>query len=301
MKIKFSNYLLVAVLQAMLAVCRGISLKEKLSNYLLVAVLQAMLAVCRGIKMYHFFVEESRINENRIYVDGADYNHIKNVIRLKNGDEVMISVRNMQMSDAVRNFMCGLSEYTDKAVVFDIIDRDVPDTELPCQVILYQGLPKSDKLELIIQKAVELGVSQIVPVAMKRSVVKLDDKKAAAKLPRWNAISESAAKQSKRSLIPEVRPVMSYALAVREAAGCDICFVPYENENGMAETRRLVSSITPGNRVAVFIGPEGGFEDDEIEAARKLGMHTITLGKRILRTETAGLSFLSMLAYALEN
>ena len=291
----------MAVLQAMLVVCRGRSLKEKLSNYLLVAVLQAMLAVCRGIKMYHFFVEESRINENRIYVDGADYNHIRNVIRLKNGDEVMISVRNTQISDAVRNFMCGLSEYTDNEVVFDIIDRDVPDTELPCQVILYQGLPKSDKLELIIQKAVELGVSQIVPVAMKRSVVKLDDKKAAAKLPRWNTISESAAKQSKRSLIPEVRPVMSYALAVREAAGCDICFVPYENENGMAETRRLVSSITPGNRVAVFIGPEGGFEDDEIEAARKLGMHTITLGKRILRTETAGLSFLSMLAYALEN
>ena len=265
------------------------------------AVLQAMLVVCRGRKMYHFFVEESRINENRIYVDGADYNHIRNVIRLKNGDDVMISVRNTQISDAVRNFMCGLSEYTDNDVVFDIIDRDVPDTELPCQVILYQGLPKSDKLELIIQKAVELGVSQIVPVTMKRSVVKLDDKKAAAKLPRWNAISESAAKQSKRSLIPEVRPVMSYALAVREAAGCDICFVPYENENGMAETRRLVSSITPGNRVAVFIGPEGGFEDDEIEAARKLGMHTITLGKRILRTETAGLSFLSMLAYALEN
>ena len=291
----------MAVLQAMLVVCRGRSLKEKLSNYLLVAVLQAMLAVCRGIKMYHFFVEESRINENRIYVDGADYNHIRNVIRLKNGDEVMISVRNTQISDAVRNFMCGLSEYTDNEVVFDIIDRDVPDTELPCQVILYQGLPKSDKLELIIQKAVELGVSQIVPVAMKRSVVKLDDKKAAAKLPRWNAISESAAKQSRRSLIPEVRPVMSYALAVREAAGCDICFVPYENENGMAETRRLVSSLTPGNRVAVFIGPEGGFEDDEIEAARKLGMHTITLGKRILRTETAGLSFLSMLAYALEN
>ena len=292
---------MAAVLQALLAVCMGRSLKEKLSNYLLVAVLQAMLAVCRGIKMYHFFVEESRINENRIYVDGADYNHIRNVIRLKNGDEVMISVRNTQISDAVRNFMCGLSEYTDNEVVFDIIDRDVPDTELPCQVILYQGLPKSDKLELIIQKAVELGVSQIVPVAMKRSVVKLDDKKAAAKLPRWNAISESAAKQSKRSLIPEVRPVMSYALAVREAAGCDICFVPYENENGMAETRRLVSSLTPGNRVAVFIGPEGGFEDDEIEAARKLGMHTITLGKRILRTETAGLSFLSMLAYALEN
>lgn len=250
--------------------------------------------------MYHFFVEENQIADNKIYVNGADYNHIKNVIRLKSGDIVMISVRSSQ-SDAARNYMCELSECTGNEVVFDITDTNVPDTELPCQVILYQGLPKSDKLELIIQKSVELGVSQIVPVSMKRSVVKLDDKKAASKLTRWNAISESAAKQSKRSLIPEVRAVMSYADALKEASECDICFIPYENENGMAQTRQLVSTIKPGNRVAVFIGPEGGFEDDEIEAAKRLGMHTITLGKRILRTETAGLSFISMLAYALED
>lgn len=250
--------------------------------------------------MYHFFVEENQIADNKIYVNGADYNHIKNVIRLKSGDIVMISVRSPQ-SDVARNYMCELSECTGNDVVFDITDTNVPDTELPCQVILYQGLPKSDKLELIIQKSVELGVSQIVPVSMKRSVVKLDDKKAASKLTRWNAISESAAKQSKRSLIPEVRAVMSYADALKEASKCDICFIPYENENGMAQTRQLVSTIKPGNRVAVFIGPEGGFENDEIEAAKKLGMHTITLGKRILRTETAGLSFISMLAYALED
>lgn len=250
--------------------------------------------------MYHFFVEENQITDKKIYINGADYNHIKNVIRLKAGDEVMVSVRSSQAGEKSCNFMCELAEYTDSDVVFDITDKDALDTELPCQVILYQGLPKSDKLELIIQKAVELGAVQIVPVSMKRCVVKLDDRKAAAKLPRWNAISESAAKQSKRSIIPKVRSVMSYAAALNEAAKCDISFVPYENEKGMAETRSLVNSISAGNRVAVFIGPEGGFEDDEIEEARKLGMHTITLGKRILRTETAGIAFLSMLAYALE-
>ena len=251
--------------------------------------------------MYHFFVEENQITDKKIYVGGADYNHIKNVIRLKCGDEVMISARNSQPGEKVKNFMCELGDYTDSDVVFDITRTDAADTELPCQVILYQGLPKSDKLELIIQKAVELGAAQIVPVSMKRSIVKLDEKKAAAKLPRWNAISESAAKQSKRSLIPEVRPVMGFAAALKEAAECDTCFVPYENENGMAQTRRLVETIAAGSRVAVFIGPEGGFEDDEIEEARKLGMHTVTLGRRILRTETAGIAFLSMLAYALEN
>ncbi len=252
--------------------------------------------------MYHFFIEEKQIRDGKIYVDGADYNHIKNVIRLKHGDSVLISLKNNSAVDlSSGNYMCSLEDYTDSEAVFLITQENVADTELPCRVVIYQGLPKSDKLELIIQKAVELGAAQIVPVAMKRCVVKLDDKKAAAKLSRWNAISESAAKQSKRSVIPEVRSVMSYKDALKEAAECDICFVPYENENGMAETRRLVGTIKPQDSVAVFIGPEGGFEDDEIAAARGLGMHTVTLGKRILRTETAGMAFLSMLAYALED
>lgn len=252
--------------------------------------------------MYHFFVEENQIKDSRIYVNGADYNHVRNVIRLKHGDSVLISVKNNLSGDlSSGNYMCELEDYTDDEAVFDITQENVADTELPCRVIIYQGLPKSDKLELIIQKAVELGAARIIPVAMKRSVVKLDDRKAAAKLSRWNAISESAAKQSKRSVIPQVGPVMNYKDALKQASGCDICFVPYENENGMAETRKLVSAIRPQDSVAVFIGPEGGFEDDEIAAAKELGMHTVTLGKRILRTETAGMAFLSMLAYALED
>ena len=250
--------------------------------------------------MYHFFVEENQVIDNKIYVNGADYNHIKNVIRLKCGDEVLISTKTSD-NVAPENYMCSLCAYTEQEAVFDIVKSKVESNELPCHVILYQGLPKADKLEFIIQKAVELGASEIVPVAMKRCVVKLDEKKAQAKLTRWNAISESAAKQSKRSIIPKVCSVLPYKQAVAEAAGCDMALVPYENEAGMAATRELVSGIMPGSRVAVFIGPEGGFEEDEIELARSNGMHTITLGKRILRTETAGMALLSMLAYALED
>lgn len=249
--------------------------------------------------MYHFFVDENSITDNKIYVSGADYNHIRNVIRLKCGEEVLISTR-VSGSMKPENYMCSLAAYDEQNVVFDIVKSVVGDNELPCRVTLYQGLPKSDKLELIIQKAVELGVSEIVPVSMKRCVVKLDDKKSQSKLSRWNAISESAAKQSKRSIIPKVRPVMTYRQALTEAANYDLTLVPYENEAGMAATRELISGIIPGNTVAVFIGPEGGFEEDEIELAKAMGMHTITLGKRILRTETAGMALLSMLAYALE-
>ena len=212
----------------------------------------------------------------------------------------MISVRNTQMSDAVRNFMCGLSEYTDKAVVFDIIDRDVPDTELPCQVILYQGLPKSDKLELIIQKAVELGVSQIVPVAMKRSVVKLDDKKAASKTKRWQLIAENAAKQSKRSIVPTVHEPMSFKDAVSMCEECTVSIIPYENEDGLTGTCEAIVNFIPGNSIGVMVGPEGGFDPLEAAMAKRHGIRPISLGKRILRTETAAIAILSLIMIRLE-
>ena len=245
--------------------------------------------------MYHFFSEHEHIHDTYIDIVGSDVNHIKNVLRLKTGDSLLIS-----SGDNI-DYTCHIAQIDEEHIRADIDSVDERGRELASKIYLFQGLPKSDKLELIIQKAVELGAARIIPVAMKRSVVKLDDKKAAAKLSRWNAISESAAKQSKRSVIPQVGPVMNYKDALKQASGCDICFVPYENENGMAETRKLVSAIRPQDSVAVFIGPEGGFENDEIAAAKELGMHTVTLGKRILRTETAGMAFLSMLAYALED
>ena len=172
--------------------------------------------------------------------------------------------------------------------------------ELPARIHLFQGLPKGDKMELIIQKAVELGAYRVVPVSMKRSVVKLDAKKADAKRKRWNAVSESAAKQSKRSLIPEVAPLMTYKEAVKEAAGYDMVLLPYESADGIRKTRELLASVKPGTDIAVFIGPEGGFEDEEVELARENGAEIVTLGKRILRTETAGLCMLSALMLQLE-
>ena len=156
-------------------------------------------------------------------------------------------------------------------------------------------------MELIVQKAVELGVDTVIPVAAKRCVVKLDDKKAAAKIARWQGIAEAAAKQSKRSVVPEVTDVMNFSQAVKKAADMDVRIIPYELAEGMEKTREIISSLRPGQDIAVFIGPEGGFEDSEIQMAVENGIEPITLGKRILRTETAGMTVLSWIMYQLEE
>lgn len=156
-------------------------------------------------------------------------------------------------------------------------------------------------MELIIQKAVELGAYQIIPVASRRAVVKLDKKKEEAKLRRWNAISESAAKQSKRRIIPQIAPVMEFREALSAVSGFDLACIPYECESGMEAVRKFVGQADAGQRIAVFIGPEGGFEEAEVEAAVQAGVVPVSLGKRILRTETAGLCMLSVLAFKLEG
>lgn len=168
-------------------------------------------------------------------------------------------------------------------------------------IVLYQGLPKGDKMELIIQKAVELGVSEIVPVAMKNCVVKLDEKKAAKKLQRWQAIAESAAKQSKRTVIPTVKQPVIYKEALKIASELDITLVPYENERGMDATREIMGQLKAGQTIGVVVGPEGGFAPEEIALVDEHAtMHRISLGRRILRTETAGLAALAMLVYNLD-
>ena len=156
-------------------------------------------------------------------------------------------------------------------------------------------------MELIIQKAVELGAAEVIPVAMKNCVVKLDAKKAAAKTARWQEIAKSAAKQSKRLIIPEVKQVMRFKDALKAAQDIDVKLIPYERQDGMAGTRRILNAITPGQSVAVMIGPEGGFDDAEVKEAEASGFEPITLGKRILRTETAGMTTLSILMYLLEQ
>lgn len=245
--------------------------------------------------MYHFFVDDSNISDNEIVITGKDVNHIKNVLRLKENDKILIS--NGQDKD----FYCIISKINNDEVVTLIDSVLEQSNELPSKIYLFQGLPKNDKMELIIQKAVELGVYEIIPVAMKNCVVKLDAKKEASKIKRWEAISESAAKQSKRCIIPNVHNVLSFKEAIEYASMLDINIVPYENQKGIEETRRVVGSIKKGQSVGIFIGPEGGFDDKEIECVLSNSYIPLTLGRRILRTETAGIAMLSILMYNLEQ
>ena len=182
-----------------------------------------------------------------------------------------------------------------------ILSEETDSSELPARLYLFQGLPKGDKMELIIQKAVELGACEIIPVATRRSVVKLDKKKEENKVRRWNAIAESAAKQSGRMQIPEVKGVMTLSEAFSYSEGFDINLIPYELEEGMEKTREILGRIKPGMRAGIYIGPEGGFDREEVEAAVEKGIHPITLGRRILRTETAGMAALSILMFQLEQ
>ncbi|WP_346663952.1 RsmE family RNA methyltransferase, partial [uncultured Merdimonas sp.] len=172
--------------------------------------------------------------------------------------------------------------------------------ELPSRIYLFQGLPKQEKMELIVQKAVELGVCQVIPVEMKRCVVKLDLRKAAKKVQRWQQIAESAAKQAGRGYIPRIREVMSFEEALELAGELDVRLIPYELAKAMDHTRSVIGKIRPGESIGIFIGPEGGFEKEEVERARQAGALPVTLGKRILRTETAGMAVLSILMYHLE-
>lgn len=245
--------------------------------------------------MYHFFVSPEQIGENHIRITGADVNHIKNVLRMRPGEKVLIG--NGQDKD----YLCEISEILKEEVLASILAVDETGTELPSKIYLFQGLPKSDKMELIIQKAVELGVYKIIPVSTKRAVVKLDEKKEAAKLKRWNSICESAAKQSKRTVIPEVSSVMGLQQAFDFAKTLDQSIMPFEHQEGMADTKETFRAIEPGMSVGVFIGPEGGFEDSEVEDAKSSGIIPVTLGRRILRTETAGLAVLSVLMFQLEG
>ncbi|PWJ47677.1 16S rRNA (uracil(1498)-N(3))-methyltransferase [Faecalicatena contorta] len=245
--------------------------------------------------MHHFFAEPSQIKGGIVCIEGTDVNHMKNVLRMKAGEKVEVS------DGQGTEYLCEVDRYEEEYAFLRIISAGRKEAELPSKIFLFQGLPKGDKMELIIQKAVELGVYQIIPTSTKRAVVKLDAKKAGKKTERWNAIALSAAKQSGRSRVPQVMPVLSFREALEQARELDVVMIPYEQAEGMEKTREIISAVRPGQDVGIFIGPEGGFEEDEVEKAIQSGAHSITLGKRILRTETAGLAILSILMYHLEN
>ncbi len=246
--------------------------------------------------MYQFFIEPSGVQDGRIVITGTDVNHIKNVLRMHVGEKIAAVDESGE-----RKWICEIGELRENSVRCDIVSVEDGDTELPAKIFLFQGLPKGDKMELILQKAVELGCFEIIPVVCRRCVVKLEEKKQKSKVQRWQSISEAAAKQSGRRIIPCVHKVMRYSQALSYAADMDVRLIPYERAEGMAETKKLLGELKPGQKIAVFIGPEGGFEEAEIEEAKNAGVIPVTLGRRILRTETAAITALSWLMYALER
>jgi len=246
--------------------------------------------------MLHIFADPSDMDGEYLRVEGSEYNHIANVLRMKKGEEISVSGG----EDGAR-YLYGIEEFGPDTVILKKKGLLSEASELPVRVILFQGLPKSDKMEWIIQKSVELGVTDIVPVSMKRCVMKLDPQKEGKKLRRWQTIAESAAMQSKRARIPLVHPPMTMKEAVRMAeAESDIRVLPYELEEGREGTKDLFSSLERGQSVSVFIGPEGGFDPSEVEEAAEAGIRPISLGHRILRTETAAMVVLSWLIYRFE-
>lgn len=242
-------------------------------------------------RMPKFFFNKNDISRGQVQLFGEDEKHIKTVLRAREGEE-------MTLCDGEgMDYQCRIVSL-ERGVLLDILSKEVCETEPKTKITLYQGLPKADKMELIIQKCVELGVDRIVAVSTERAIVKLD-KKENKKLERWQKIAEAAAKQSGRGKIPEIgQQVLKFKEAVAEAKGLDGAIIPYEKEEETG-IRQFVQGFQ-GESIGVFIGPEGGFAEEEIALAQENGITPITLGKRILRTETAGMTTAAILLYELD-
>lgn len=245
--------------------------------------------------MHRFFVDNCNGLSDNIIITGSDVNHIKNVLRIKQGERILISDGNGT------DFECSVVAMDDDSVTARIEDVIKNAAELSVKITLFQGMPKSDKLELIIQKAVELGACEIVPVITKRTVVKIDDKKASKKIDRYNGIAESAGKQSGRGIIPQVKDFMSFKQAIEYAKTLDMNIIPYEEAEGLEYSRQVIKDIKGKKTLGIFIGPEGGFAKEEVDMAIANGAKCITLGNRILRTETAGLAVLSIIMFEIDE
>ncbi len=249
--------------------------------------------------MPKFFVNGDQIIDNKIKIIGQDVNHIKNVLRLKIDETINIST-----IDSHKNYTCKISEFNNEFVKCNIIKEELESSESNINIHIYQGLPKADKLELIIEKCTEIGVKQITPVIMKRSVVKLDEKDKEKKLLRWRKIAEVAAKQSGRDQILNVNSVLNFKNIFENFKEYDIVLVAYENET-KNKLKNVLTEIKEQNinlNIAILIGPEGGIDDEEILQLKGVdNCRIITLGKRILRTETAPIVMASNILYELEE
>ena len=246
--------------------------------------------------MYRFYVSADQLAEKEVFISGGDVNHIKNVLGLEVGDWIVACDGNGT------DYVSRIQSICSDEVVASIEKVQPTGTELPVKITLFQGMPKKDKLELIIQKAVELGACEIVPVMTKRTVVKLsEEKKINKRLERWQSIAYAAAKQCDRGIIPTVHKPVSYEEALAMADQLDYNVIPYELQTGMEEARKIVDQACKQRSLGIFIGPEGGFEPEEVERAMTRNIHPMTLGKRILRTETAGMALLSILMFQMQG
>lgn len=246
--------------------------------------------------MHRFYVGAESIEGNKIVITGTDVNHIKNVLRLNKGEKIVICDGQGQ------DYYCIIDNVAKEQVIVVVEEKQKANTELRTKIYLFQGLPKKDKMELIVQKAVELGVYEIIPVKMKRTIVKIDnEKKEMAKINRWQTIANEASKQSRRGIIPNVHSLVTYKEAINMAKDLEYVILPYELAENMEYTRKIIEEASKCSSIGVFIGPEGGFDEEEVSLAQQMGFKSITLGNRILRTETAGLTTLSMLMYNIEG
>ncbi|MEG1459168.1 MAG: 16S rRNA (uracil(1498)-N(3))-methyltransferase [Acetivibrio sp.] len=246
--------------------------------------------------MHCFYIEKGQIEEETIRITGDDVNHIKNVLRMSLGENLILCDKEGLF------YKVSISVMDESEILADVLEIKKADTELPTKIYLFQGLPKKDKMELIIQKSVELGVTEVIPVATKFCVAKIEDKKKEKKkLERWQSISEAAAKQSGRGIIPKIQGVMDFKEAINLAKKMENGIIPYEGSQGMKTSGEAIKKMAEGKTAAVFIGPEGGFSEEEIAYALEAGIVPITLGKRILRTETAGITALSLLMFEMER
>lgn len=238
--------------------------------------------------MYSFFVDDNCIFDKKILIKGENYNHIKNVLRMKQGEKLQIC--NKQNGDSYLTQIYGIDVDEIECEIIEKLESNEPKQK----ITIFQGIPKSDKMEYIIQKSVELGASEIIPVQMRYCVAKI--KNPEKKIKRWQAISESAAKQSKRTIIPTI----GYPITVKELytriREFDQTILAYENEANYTIKQELQNS-KKAKQIAIVIGPEGGVCEDEVKNMVQEGAKCVSLGKRILRTETASIMLLSMIVY----
>lgn len=243
--------------------------------------------------MHKFFVDKENIQENNITIQGDDVKHIYKVLRLEEGDKICINDCDGQ------EYLAEINDITKSEVLANIIEKVDINNESPIEVYLYQGMPKSAKMDLIVQKNTELGIKEITPIITERVVVKTELKEF-KKVDRWNRIALEACKQSKRSLIPIINTPIEFNDLLEQLKAMDLIVVPYENQEGHG-IKKLVNNIKKEDikKVAIIIGPEGGFEEEEILTLKEARANIVTLGPRILRTETAGFVCLSLLMYEL--